>query len=237
MAWARVAGTSASSVSGANPASWTVTTGGVTTLNNRLILCVEFTTTGTVRTSSITDDKGNTWTKDAHREKINGTFTDVDEVWSTRVTTAGTTIVTCTFSSALSGGAGTALAVEEYSGLSTAANAVDVSVGTDGSSTSPSSGATAATTAANELVVGQYGDDDGPTSTFTAGAGFTKHAAIDASNIGNVSEEDKDSGLSGTTQTADGTASVSKVWVMHCVVYKLAAAVAAETPSYAIGRS
>ena len=87
------------------------------------------------------------------------------------------------------------------------------------------------TTTANELLIGAYGDD-GEFVTPAPGSGFTNDAATPSNGSGTAMLESKDSGASGATKTADGTAGSSAGWVVCVAVYKLTAAVSASRPMF-----
>jgi subtilisin family serine protease len=116
------------------------------------------------QTVAVTDTLGNTYTDAANIAQS----TDGHQIhlFYAKNIKAGTNIVTATFS-------GTNnhpyLAVYEYSGL----NALDKTAAAQGSSATASSGATAITTSANELVFAGLGLPASSTATVTAGSGFT----------------------------------------------------------------
>ncbi len=95
--------------------------------------------------SSITDSQSNTYTK------IDGTGTSRAELWYAYNITGGTTPTVTATCGAI--GANVTMIIREYSGLTTT-DPLDKHVVGTGASTAASSGATAATAQANELVVG-----------------------------------------------------------------------------------
>jgi hypothetical protein len=153
--------------------------------------------------------------------RIRGPLTDASNVtssaWTASVTAGGTMTVRLT-----PGGqsAWMGLAADIYAGTSTAAGlaAVDVGASTTGSGTTASSGATAATTAANELAWGAY-VDQGNGTTPAAGSGWVLRETVTTHTDINASSEDRDSGASGSAMTATWS-STSGNWAAFCVVLK-----------------
>ncbi len=123
-----------------------------------------------------------------------------------------------------SGTAALGVQVLEYSGLSTVtgAGAVDqfrTATGTTGGvATTVSTGATAATTAANELAIGFY-LDRGFNRTLTAGSGFTIRANASPSTGMQLLSEDRLPALGATSNAGVGTGP-STTWLMATVVFK-----------------
>jgi hypothetical protein len=127
--------------------------------------------TGTV---SCADTKGNTYTKDADVQNgTSGSGTGVRTVvFSAPITTAlvsGNTI-TVTFPSVTA----KAVSANEFSGLVSAA--LDKTATATGATTSMSSGNSASTAQANELLIGAFGVED-KAAIFTAGSSFTALSA------------------------------------------------------------
>lgn len=122
-------------------------------------------------TATVSDSAGNTYTDDADVSQ-SGSTGERTVVFSAPVTSAlspGDTI-TITFSG---GGYYANASAFAVSGL-VAASRVDQSATATGTSGSPSSGNTANTTQADELLIGAIGVNDGAsTASFTAGAGYT----------------------------------------------------------------
>ena len=183
--------------------------GAATSVGDRIVVCV-FSNNSTF--FDVHDDlNSGSYHEDAF--VVNGTQRFA--IQSMVVTVAGTPNIT-----AFGTGNGGFSAVA-YSGLGSGLDVVSSGVGT---SLSTSSGATPATHAANQLVVGAWADY-GWNRVFTAGAGFTlrgKHDLDGGTYEGAL--EDMDSGASGTPQTATGTlSSGSNFWASCCAVYPVGA--------------
>jgi hypothetical protein len=147
-------------------------------------------------------------------------------VRSANITSGGGTALAITVS--MTGGPDDLpVCLSEYSGLSTATNAVDTS-----GSNSSASAATAhtATTSGNSTAVNQlvhvFNHDDGNGGSQTGASGTTVQAS-DTTDVYTFSIGDKSS-TSGATQTGNITTGVSLPYTMGVVVYKLGAAT---TPS------
>jgi hypothetical protein len=115
------------------------------------------------------------------------------------------------------------LAVIEYSGLSTASGAAAVdqmatATGTTTTARAVSSGATAATTAPNELSVGFY-SDSGFGDTLTAGPGYTGRVNVAPDGDMEMFIEDAVVGQGATPQPSV-TTGASTIWEMATVVFK-----------------
>jgi hypothetical protein len=140
---------------------------------------------------------------------------------------AGTPVITVTVGNTSTNSVNVGLQCAAFSGM-VAALPFDVGVAATGTSSTPSSGATSATSAANELVLGCYGDY-GENQTITEGAGYTlagKHAS-DGGKYEALMEY-KDSGSSGSTPSAGVTLPGSNTgWAMLAAVYKIIGGAAA----------
>ena len=225
-AWSFVTSSGASSNAGTASSPLTLTLGAACAIDDRVIVVglVEQGTSSTPAITSITATFSGTFTKDAETNNIDdgGTGAKVS-IWSAPVTSAGTPVLTITYSdsngtAAASGGC--------WRGLSTAvgSSAVDVTAAATHPTTADASPTVTvgATSAANELGIGGFGDD-GWAVTFTAGSGYTRRAFQAAVN-GDSAIEDKDTGTSGSTPTMNGTlGGGGSTWGMVGVVYKLAA--------------
>ncbi len=125
-------------------------------------------------------------------------------VWTCVITTGGATSVvlnlsgTPTFAESF---------VEEWSNVST----VDKVAGTTGTSTSPNSGASATTTAANEVIYGYIIPNSG---TLTKGASYT----VATQPVADLSEYKIVSSTG--TYSADGTMGTNTVWTAQVVTIK-----------------
>lgn len=225
MAWGFVQSVTSPTIT-ATPASLAYS--GNTTVGNTLFCAICFRNAFFgVQTVAITDDAGNTWTQDWRIEVQNdGTNYKYAELWSTPCTsallTASSHKVNATFNFAPSVAI---MGLLEYSGLASASR-LDVLASNFGSNTSPASGATAATGAANELVLGaMLLSENGSNNTTFSSSGYTTrafgtHAFVDMIWVG-----DKDSGSSGATPSMSGTLSAlsgTERWAALTAVYKLA---------------
>lgn len=231
MAWAAVSG---QHVHGNGNAvnSFTIAMPGAVTLNNRIIVETTSFNIGAVAACAVSDTLGNSYVEDAATTYTDGTAQSRASTFSAVVTTAGTPTLTISFAGG-AGGAGNhggAASAQEYSGLSTTSGSggVDAATATTGSGGTASVTTGGSTTAANELVAGGY-SDDGWNVNLSAknGTGFTERDVNGSSTVSETYLEDKDSGSSGATQTANmasGTPGGTATWAMSAVVYKLAAA-------------
>lgn len=223
--WAVVSGENVSGTQSSSSTTFTLTLPAGTSLNDRLVLVTQLNASGVSAGSasmSVSDNKGNTWSKYAESPHWQPSgFDSVSEVWSAPQTTAGTTTVTMTYTGPAASSLQWAAAVQDYSGTSTAtgSGAVDVSAVAKGSSTSPNSGTTGATTAAHELVIGGY-SDDGANNTLNAGTGFTLRIKKDGTTVSQAAIEDEDSGSTGNTLSATLSPSSLTDWGMSAVVFK-----------------
>ena len=143
-------------------------------------------------------------------------------VWTAPITKGGGTRPTITATP--SGPADLGIQVLEYSGLSPVADATVVdksktATGTTGSAAATvQSGATAATTAANELALGFY-VDSGFGDTLTVGSGFTQRANISPTPDIEFFAEDQIAGLSATPNAGVRTGART-TWLMAAIVLK-----------------
>jgi hypothetical protein len=168
---------------------------------------------------SVTDSAGNAYVELLHYKASEGTEMSV---WTAPVTAGGGTRPTITVKPTSSADVG--VAVSEYSGLSTVADAtvVDQSAhrsGTTGSAATVSSGPTPATTAGNELAVGFYADS-GFGDTLTPGSGWTQRSNV--SNTGDMEllTEDQNLASAGATPNASAHTGASTTWLMATIVFK-----------------
>ena len=161
--------------------STSVTWGANTTTGNMVVVGVALTnalTLGTV--SSVTDSQGNSYTKALSKAGTNLTDVINTEIW---------------YASNITGGAGSvtvnhvvdnaAMFAREYTGF----NALDVTSSALGSSTTPNSGTSSATTVGTELLVVSTGDDKGATQTWAAVAPYGNMVGT-ATTLTGVSMED-----------------------------------------------
>jgi hypothetical protein len=201
------------------------------TAGNRLVVQAVVWSSDNATAASVTDSAGNQYVELTH-------FTASDHtemsVWTAPITAGGGTRPTITVTPSTPS-AGIGVVALEYAGLSTAAGTTVVdqqahATGTTGTkSASVASGATAASTAANELAIGFYGDS-GFGDTLTAGSGWTQRV-----NIGQTTAqqehlvEDKLLTASGTTANATVTTGPSTPWLMATIIFKAPSAGGAAT--------
>ncbi len=189
-----------------------------TLLGDRLIVEAGVWSAAAATAKSVTDSAGDSFTELLHFTAADGTE---ESVWSAPVSAAssGPPVITVTPTSNADIGA----AAVEYSGLSSAAGtgAVDASahaVGTTGSAAVVSSGATPATSAANELAVGFYADS-GFDDALTAGSGYTQRVNI--SKVGDIELLAEDQVVAaGATPNAGVSTGKNTIWLMSTVVFK-----------------
>lgn len=104
---------------------------------------------------------------------------------------------------------------------STSVNVADVQITGSGSGTSMTSGQTAGTTNAHDLVIGAF-SSDAVTSTFTKGASYTAaDPNTPPSNAFWITWGEYLEVFSPNPQTADGTQTFSGGWHAHCITFKL----------------
>lgn len=210
----------------------TLTLGAALSAGDLIVLHINCTSSGsaTAPTYTVSDSVNGSWSSTADK-----TITDSDggqggrqSVFSFPNSAAGTPTITITTTFPTSGFGMAQCAA--FSGLATS-NAVDVTAAGTGTGTNDSTGASSNTTGANELVIGVY-CDGGYGTTLTKDAAFTLTGKHDAdSGNGQVLMEHKDSGSSGTAQTATASSNTSTTWMMSEVVYKLSGAAAVAGPT------
>ncbi|HLZ32203.1 MAG TPA: hypothetical protein VKV73_33185 [Chloroflexota bacterium] len=235
MAWALRASSYANDGTGftgiVNNGTTTVTLGAAVTAGDLLVLTImgfQAISGDATPTFSVSDSVNGSsgWAEDATRTfTLAGPTPARCSVWTKPNSGAGTPVVTVTILTAtgqIQGG----LQVAAFSGLATSAQ-VDVAASATAASGSPSSGAVAATGAANELMIGAY-FDTGENTTLGAGningaaATLTGKHQLDAGKWQGLLEH-ADSGSSGGTPTATSTTTGTPTWALIAVVYKLAA--------------
>ena len=138
--------------------------GSANTAGNLIIAVVRMSTTS--QTVTVTDSAGNSYT-DAVAQPQSADGHQVHVFYAKNVA-GGANTVTATFSATNNR---PWLAVYEYSGLS-ATSPLDRTANAQGSGTAPSSGATATTVSANELVFAALGLPGSYTGTVAAGSGY-----------------------------------------------------------------
>jgi len=178
-------------------------------------------------TTSCTDSQGNSYSVDVNEYYSGaGLYTIVCSAHN--VSALGTSdMITLTFSS---GTYGVAATVHEFSGLAAVAT-IDQAASNNGSSATPSSGSTATTTQADELLVGAIGVSGPPTDSFTPGSGYTVLSSIGFTGVwnGTIRPEYQIVSATGSYQ-ADGTLGTSSGWAAGIATYKAAAATPPSLP-------
>jgi hypothetical protein len=185
---------------------------------DRLVVEASDWSAGNATISSVTDSAGDTFTELTKATGPDGTQLSV---WSAPITASGGTTPTIMVKPSAKADLG--LAVIEYSGLSTASGAAAVdqmatATGTTTTARAVSSGATAATTAPNELSVGFY-SDSGFGDTLTAGPGYTGRVNVAPDGDMEMFVEDEVVGQGATPQPSV-TTGASTIWEMATVVFK-----------------
>jgi hypothetical protein len=204
-----VSTTTASSVNGTFTSS--IPTG------HTLVGAINTTVTGASPTVTVTDSKGNSYTTAV--VVTNGT-TDTLAVFSTTVTTALTTSDTMTISFNDGTHIRFAVSVEEFDDV--ISPGLDKTASTTGASTAFASGTTAATTYANELVIGAFGFSSPSGKVITAGSGFS------GSTIQGTAAGSSDRGVyvewkyvnSIGTQAPTATANASATWAGAAATFR-----------------
>ena len=199
-------------------ASLAVTTTSSVGAGNRLVVETGVWNSPNATMASVTDSAADQFVEVLHFTGPDGTEMSV---WSAPVTAGGGTRPTITVKPTAKADVG--VAVLEYSGLSSVADSTVVdqiahSSGTTSGAATVSSGATPATTAANELALGFY-IDSGFGDTLTAGSGYTQRANV--SNSGDIELLAEDQGVgSGATPNATAGTGAKTVWLMATIVLK-----------------
>jgi Domain of unknown function (DUF1929)/Fibronectin type III domain/Kelch motif len=171
---------------------------------------------------SVADSAGDQYVELLHYKASDGTEMSV---WSAPVSTGGGTRPAITVTPTSRSDVG--VAVLEYAGLSSVADATVVdqmahASGTTAGAASVASGAPAPTTGPNELALGLYADS-GFGDALTPGAGYT--ARVNVSNAGDIEllAEDQLLPSSGATPSATVGTGAKTIWLMATVVLKGAA--------------
>lgn len=230
MAWAYRASSYADGAGGTNSqasgATATVTLGAAASSGDLLVCGIHsghsVANGDAAPTISISDSVNGAW---ASGNAVSTTYVEpgagnvTEALWCFPNSAAGTPLITVT--TTFTGGHSalcTGLMCAAYSGIATS-SPIDTSATSTGTGSPATSTASGTETAANELVVGIYGDFGYGTS-LTKDAAFTARGQHDSdSNFFEGLLEDKNS--SGTTDTATVTTGGSTTWAMVEVVYKL----------------
>ena len=208
----------------------------ITTGNRVVVQTVVWNASGAT-VSGVTDSAGNQYV-----ELLHSTAPDNTEmtIWTAPITAGGGTRPTITVKATSSAAVG-AVALE-YSGLSTVGNATAADVMSNASgltgtgSTTVSSGATAATTAGNELAVGFYGDS-GFGDTVTSATGYTQRVNTSPTSTAmDQMVEDQVVGAGAKPNASAGTGAKTP-WLMDTVVFKAAPSGPPQAPSAPTGVS
>jgi hypothetical protein len=190
-----------------------------TLIGDRLVVETGIWNSSSATAKSVTDSAGDTFTELTHFTAADNTE---ETVWTAPVKAGSATPPTITVTPTSKADIGAA--VLEYSGLSTVADATVVdqqahAVGKTASGTpTVASGATVATTGANELAIGFYADS-GFGDALSAATGWTPRVNI--SKVGDMELLAEDQVVSpGATPNASVTTGANTYWLMSTVVFK-----------------
>ncbi len=187
---------------------------------NSIIVTLTWGAWGPGEITTCSDTKGNSYTTDVSEFYSGaGLYTIICSSHNvTALSTSDTINVSFT-----SGTYGVAATAHEFSGLAPSL-ALDQTAKANGSSTTPSSGNTATTAQADELLVGAIGVSGLPTDAFTPGGGYTALNAVGFTGVwnGTIRPEYKVVSATGVYQ-ADGVLGVSAGWSATIATYKAAA--------------
>ena len=207
-----------------------------TLTGDRLVVETGAWSSGSATVKSVTDTAGDTFTELTHFTAGDNTE---ESVWTAPIAAGSSTPPTITVTPTAKADLGAA--VLEYSGLSTASGAAVLdqsaqAVGKTGSGTpSVASGATAATTGANEVALGFYADS-GFGDTLSAASGWTSRVNISKAGDMELLAEDQVVGA-GAKPNASVTTGANTYWLMSTVVLKNASASQLAQVSQALRRS
>jgi hypothetical protein len=229
MAWGRAQAVVSTSTAGNVNSVLTATFGSNVTTGNRIVV-VEIVQPAVSTTDTITDGAGNSYTKDL---TVTDSNTNIITVWSAPITAGGGTAIVVTSTNAPTATYRVCtMVIAEYSGLSASVGsaAVDVIASLATNNSAPftaSSGNTATTAAANELVIGAFGGNPTAVNTPAAGTGFTQQFGnLNTTGMG-LAMEDGDSGAVGVqAATFAISGSAFENFSTACIVYKLGGAAA-----------
>lgn len=208
---------SASSVSGSTTLAMTLT---ASVSIGQFVVVAAMCTGATGHTCTFSDSAGNTWATDMTSNGRASSNTFIGSAQITSAMTSGSSTITATFSTTE---VGRLICAAQVSGIATS-SAKDVSQTGNGTTVAWSSGATAATGTADELVVGACGNDATGAETSTPGAGYTE--LFDFTNTGGTQLTMVYQILAATgAQTASGTwtNSGTRSWCAGVSTYKAAA--------------
>lgn len=185
--------------------------GSSTTSGNLIVVTCSDDSALTTNGIAVTDSKGNTYTKVIHAANAS----TLSMWYSATITGGASHTVTATWSEAATGRV--TVVAQEFSG---GYNTLDKSTSATGSSTTPSSGATAATTVADEQVVGGV-SRAGTASAISLGSGYTNLGTVNVADAG-VGQESKAVSSTGA-QTATFSIAASRAWVCGVLTFSGAA--------------
>lgn len=190
-----------------SPTTTTAFTGS-TTSGNMIVVTVSDDSALLTNNITVTDNKGNTYLKEIHRAN-----TSTLSMWYCSSIVGGSShTVTATWDETATGRV--TVVAQEFDG---GHNTLDKKSDNQGSSTSPSSGATATTTAANETVVSGV-SRAGTTSALSLGSGYTNLGTVNVANAG-VGQESKVVSSTGA-QTGTFSIAASRAWVCGVLTFK-----------------
>jgi hypothetical protein len=202
----------------------TLSTGGVAAGNSIIVSFAMDPASGTV---SCTDSASNSYALDREHTNGSGTSGVRTLIFSAHNVTALVTnnTITCTHPSV----GARAMSASEFSGL-LASGAKDQATSATGSGTSPSSGNTATTTQADELLIGAIGVEGPSGDSFTPGSSYTttvRSGTSGGNQLTNITVNPEYRIVSATAQyAATATLGTSRQWGAAIVTYKAAPAVA-----------
>lgn len=208
MAWAHVQGFSSTTASGAGT-SFSFAFSGTVTSGNMVAGRIEWPTGVPSDLTSVTDDKGNTYSLAAPGN--DGTNWAVRGFWLANITNTPKTL-TATFANTQTGSQVT-MTADEYSGGGTAA-AIDKAV--TNVQTNPGTSANAVTSGsvttanAGELIYGVSGSSLHTSPVYSAGSGFTIREQDSSKNPGSEDQVQASAGAIAATFT-DNTASDTSI--------------------------
>jgi hypothetical protein len=192
------------------------------TSGNRLIVETGIWSSGNASASAVTDSAGNTYTELTHFKASDNTELSV---WSAPITAGGGTRPTITVKATAKADIGaTAL---EYSGLSTAAGTgvvdqLQTATGKTSAAGSVSSGATAPSSAANELAIGFYADS-GFGATLAGDPAYTVRTNVSPTGDMEFLVQDRVLASAGTTANPSTSTGANVPWLAATLVLKPAA--------------
>jgi Domain of unknown function (DUF1929)/Fibronectin type III domain/Galactose oxidase, central domain len=202
-------------------------------LGNRLVVEVGMWSGAGSTASSVTDSAGNRYVELLHFKASDATEMSV---WTAPITAGGGTRPTITVQATSPADIG--VAALEYAGLSSVSDATVVDLmahasGTTGGAASVASGATTATSAANELALGLY-VDSGFGDTLAVGSGYTGRVNVSpTSDMEFIAEDQVVS--AGATPNATVSTGAGTTWLMATIVLKAGVAAPPTAPSAPTG--